>query len=453
LFNARIKALESQASNAYCTATLAAAPGRAKALNRNKDIMKKLSVIISILTLLAVPACGGSGSGSGSDSSGGEAPNFTTGGETGGPAVADLDIDGDGAINASEWAASGEVEAFEDLDTDGDGLLTEDELSEVLCAPDCAGQTCGDDGCGGSCGPCLPGTSCTDAGVCESGDVTEGGGSEGTYTCPEIVECSSQCYQLSDDSAIEACLDGCWGEGTLEAQTSFGNYIVCLDTACSDATDADLGACIQAAQQGECAPAVTACFGSGGETGGGETGGGETGGGETGGGTTGGATCYDILLCINTNCASLADPTQCLNDCYGTGSAEAQSQFLALNDCVAAECPEGTPDPTSCAQQAQSGTCGTQSNTCISSGSSSAGNGTCQAIVVCQNNCQANPSPQQCVQECVDAAAPSSQTQFNNLMGCLQNACGAAADPDGCVLDAQQPEGACYSELNNCMTG
>jgi hypothetical protein len=35
--------------------------------------------------------------------------------------------------------------------------------------PSCAGATCGDDGCGGSCGTCSDGLSCTSSGQCDCG--------------------------------------------------------------------------------------------------------------------------------------------------------------------------------------------------------------------------------------------------------------------------------------------
>ncbi|MBM4395938.1 MAG: hypothetical protein FJ087_09630, partial [Deltaproteobacteria bacterium] len=41
-------------------------------------------------------------------------------------------------------------------------------LSTPACAPDCAGRECGDDGCGGSCGACLPDQECGD-GQCKGG--------------------------------------------------------------------------------------------------------------------------------------------------------------------------------------------------------------------------------------------------------------------------------------------
>ncbi|MEC9072577.1 MAG: hypothetical protein VX938_09375, partial [Myxococcota bacterium] len=39
-------------------------------------------------------------------------------------------------------------------------------FGDNCCASDCSGKVCGDDGCGGSCGSCSPGTLCED-GVCE----------------------------------------------------------------------------------------------------------------------------------------------------------------------------------------------------------------------------------------------------------------------------------------------
>lgn len=45
----------------------------------------------------------------------------------------------------------------------------------VPCAPQCSGKSCGDDGCGGSCGMCEPGTKCGASGTCEqcAADCTE----------------------------------------------------------------------------------------------------------------------------------------------------------------------------------------------------------------------------------------------------------------------------------------
>ena len=50
------------------------------------------------------------------------------------------------------------------------------------CIPNCAGKVCGDDGCGGSCGECPEGFSCTPAGMCSwDGDLCGG------IACPALV--------------------------------------------------------------------------------------------------------------------------------------------------------------------------------------------------------------------------------------------------------------------------
>ncbi|MHB8903612.1 MAG: hypothetical protein ACYC40_00720, partial [Patescibacteria group bacterium] len=39
-------------------------------------------------------------------------------------------------------------------------------LGTCVCAPNCVGKTCGDNGCGGSCGTCSGGTICSASGTC-----------------------------------------------------------------------------------------------------------------------------------------------------------------------------------------------------------------------------------------------------------------------------------------------
>jgi len=75
------------------------------------------------------------------------------------------------------------------------GSETGNETGGETCSPSCAGVQCGDDGCGGVCGVCAPGTACTESGTCECTPSCEGvdcgddgcGGScgtcDGTGTC------------------------------------------------------------------------------------------------------------------------------------------------------------------------------------------------------------------------------------------------------------------------------
>lgn len=60
--------------------------------------------------------------------------------------------------------------------------VVEDGLGSdaTACNPNCAGQTCGDDGCGGSCGACAPGSLC-DGAICLDQSFEECEAGEGEY--------------------------------------------------------------------------------------------------------------------------------------------------------------------------------------------------------------------------------------------------------------------------------
>ncbi len=78
----------------------------------------------------------------------------------------------------------------------GDGKLCDNgtcvQNGPPECVPDCAGKTCGDNGCGGSCGSCEDGFICNSAGLC-----TGGGGDPNEW-----------CSTNDDCQAGEACIDG-----------------------------------------------------------------------------------------------------------------------------------------------------------------------------------------------------------------------------------------------------
>ena len=65
------------------------------------------------------------------------------------------------------------------------------------CTPSCNGKTCGDDGCGGSCGTCDTGETC-------SGGVCTGGGGGGGDTCAHPV--------CSTGSELDGSCDSCAGQ-------------------------------------------------------------------------------------------------------------------------------------------------------------------------------------------------------------------------------------------------
>jgi len=95
----------------------------------------------------------------------------------------------------------------------------------AACTPDCAGRACGDDGCGGSCGVCASGRMCDAAGacVCATGRTDCGGSCVRTNTnrnhcggcgiaCGATEACTSGVCVCTPDCSGRACGDdGCGG--------------------------------------------------------------------------------------------------------------------------------------------------------------------------------------------------------------------------------------------------
>jgi hypothetical protein len=83
--------------------------------------------------------------------------------------------------SAHDWryAADEKLACKDGVDNDCDGLV--DALDKAdCCVKACSGKECGDDGCGGSCGTCAAGKTCTPAGKCVSGGTC---GADPNQTC------------------------------------------------------------------------------------------------------------------------------------------------------------------------------------------------------------------------------------------------------------------------------
>ena len=148
------------------------------------------------------------------------------------------DVDGDAV--AITWCQDGALQAqqcpdgscgwnlqngYYDCGFDGADPEGQFPLACPWCAPGCDGKTCGDDGCGGSCGVCPEGTACGDTGQCEAcapscdGKACGDDGCGGSCgSCPSELECDegapggAACVSCAPKCQGKACGDdGCGG--------------------------------------------------------------------------------------------------------------------------------------------------------------------------------------------------------------------------------------------------
>jgi hypothetical protein len=116
--------------------------------------------------------------------------------------------------------------------------------SAPVCTPSCTGRSCGDDGCGGSCGPCSGG-SC-DAGTCLCPDGTSCVAGQACQATMEGVICFPQgiCAASTEGSLCQPAFTVCDRDGTGDCsciRSAEGN-IVCVQrnsmTACAHGCNA-----------------------------------------------------------------------------------------------------------------------------------------------------------------------------------------------------------------------
>ena len=137
------------------------------------------------------------------------------------------------------------VAASRSIDTDpADGGVDLDApygISITQCTPTCGGKSCGDDGCGGSCGTCVSPAVCSSSGQCVCQPKCSGkscgddgcGGSCGTCFAPKTCSTSGQCVCQPDCSGKACGDDGCGGScGSCPLSNS------CQNGACAPDPDA-----------------------------------------------------------------------------------------------------------------------------------------------------------------------------------------------------------------------
>jgi len=149
---------------------------------------------------------------------------------------------------------------------------------------------------------------------------------DGDLSCQELQQCFAACPEVPEGEP-NPCISDCWSSGSVEAQKAYAAILECLEAQgywdCAEADEK----CIADAEAA-CSAEFDACF------------------------PPGTLTCKEIFDCMDT-CAP--SDQACFSTCLQSGTKEAQGEFGAIVDCVAAECgEESTPE---CEDAALAGSC------------------------------------------------------------------------------------------------
>ncbi|MFT7580797.1 MAG: hypothetical protein ACI9MR_002471 [Myxococcota bacterium] len=227
--------------------------------------------------------------------------------------------------------------------------------------------------------------------VCQTADC------EASYDC--LIDCGSD----------GGCQNGCFDTATDAAESQLNALFGCLEQ-CGNLQGDAYTTCANQTCGGE----ISACFPVG----------------------TGLQTCSEVYSCL-IDCP--ADDQSCPQACFAQGTAQAQSQYDALQTCLNDQCGtlEGDAFQT-CAQNQ----CGNPIDTCFPS---QTGNASCEGMTDCINACPADSST--CGQTCFDTGTSTAQSQYNAIFACVEANCpdAAGADFQACL------GGPCATQLSTCF--
>ncbi|MEC8023958.1 MAG: lamin tail domain-containing protein [Myxococcota bacterium] len=272
-----------------------------------------------------------------------------------------------------------------------------------VCNPSCDGKTCGDDGCGGTCGECAEDSICLPSGTCFSQPVL----------CADSVSCAKQCVDTGGQ--VTPCLDSCAPEDNA-ALDAFITWRQCIEPICSVATS-------------------SSCFDA--------------------------TSCSSLLeACVNP-CTAVCEGKACGDDgCGGScGTCDSGEQCTQDGQCDIVTCSNDTSCPAGsqcdlasgicvCAPQCTGKTCGDDGcgGTCgvCPLGSFCLEDGTCE-LLDCASDSQcpigSNCVGGQCV--CSPSCAPGQQ--------CGGDGCGGQCGqcPNGSICSST---GACIAQPADCSS-
>jgi len=334
------------------------------------------------------------------------------------------------------------------------------------CTPNCQGKQCGDDGCGGSCGQCPPGSNCNPWGMCSGTQMCGNGkcqagqgetcetcpqdcgqcpcgdgicnGNESCGTCPwdcgectegdccqahdfpgcnqpDIVACVCQmdaycCQAIWDDICVNEAVEQCGAQCGCQPQcfNDDGTMKQCGDDGCG-------GSCGTCPPNSKCDYAAGICVGA----------------------------C--VPNCVIGGMKKQCGPDGCGGSC-GTCPAGLKCDLntgMCLGGCIP-NCAGKQCGPDGCG-----GNCGIcpEGQQCSATGQCSGAAGTkCSQMVDCALQCNFSPS---CTYGCYGNGSDYSKALFQDLTWCVLQNCGFQVTPT-CIKNAFV--GGCAEQYKMCLT-
>ncbi len=220
----------------------------------------------------------------------------------------------------------------------------------------------------------------------------------GPASCKETYNCMVGCPQ--DDNQ---CRSDCYQNATADAQIDLNTMLDCFNNKCGDATD--FATCANT----NCATEIDVCMPP----------------------TYGSATCEEVYGCFG-DCAD--NDSQCVSDCYDTGTPAAHDQVDAIGDCIQAHCADLTGDArTQCAYD----NCGAEIDTCFPPANCAMKGGDCPAGQGCYPTASGATDcfPSQGLTEGATCADSQTQLACADGMVCVGPDGGATTCQRACTAD------------------
>jgi len=349
---------------------------------------------------------------------------------------------------------------------------------ESVCTPDCTGQECGSDGCGGECGLCQDGATCI-GGKCkvsgsgQLGDPCESGtdcilgmcvetevgkictkACTGTAPCPLDFDCVEvelsgiPVYVCVPTGTCQPVCTGkeCGDDGCGGSCGSCPAGFTCKGTVCK----ANAGATCE--EHSECATSLCVHFQSGTYC---------TSPCSTDEGCLEGWECSPWLSALTPNicappgtmvahelCSEVAacvqgcpgGNTACYSNCFFLGSDEAKEEYAAMFVCAELYCFAQCEDVEGCVSECLLDECFQEFAVCYP------GTKSCKHALDCIFDCSGNEI---CMGQCYDDALPAAKKQIVELLDCIGELCEEGSGA-GCLAAALG--GPCKEPYENCTS-